>query len=441
MTGSRARQAVRVTAALTAAAATVALAVVAAQGFSTAASGPAASKSSASPAAEHHPEGGRKGMPSPAEFRLTMERLFGQHAVLTAWLMRTPADVAAGTEDAGFADAARDELQRNTRELAQAVTAMHGKKAGAQLAALWRARVQALEAYGTARAAADPTAAAAAQQELARTSDRYGSLVAALAGDGGAAGRASTDLQARTKPLLAATDAYAAGQYPQAFAAARVAYAQLYRQGLAFATGTGAGSAHGGTAGVASQATDLRSALGELFGEHAALAFDASRTVVAESPAGAAAADALNANTADVVEAVRAALGPQAATAVSQVWAAHIDALMQFAVAVAGGDDAAQARARAALDQFPARLGSVLAGVAGGATPRLVTSLQRHDEQLLQQVTAFAAQDYPRSAALAYHGYDHMFDVARMLAAALEARSTAAAPRRGAHTGAGGMAR
>lgn len=375
---------------------------------------------------------------SPAEFRLTMERLFGQHAVLAAWLMRAPVEAAAGTEEAGFADAARAELQRNTRELTQAVAAMHGKRAGAQFAALWLARTQALEAYGVARAAADPAGAAAAQQELTRASDRYGSLVASLAGDGGAAGRASTDLQARTKPLLAATDAYAAGQYPQAFAQARNAYQQLYRQGLAFAAGT---AARGSTTRFTGQATDLRSALGELFGEHAALAFDATRAVVAESQAGSAAADALNANTADVVEAVRAALGPQPATAVSQVWAAHIDALMQFAVAVAGGDDASQARARAALDQFPARLGSVLAPVAGAAAPRLVASLQRHDEQLLQQVTAFAAQDYPRSAALAYQGYDHMFGVARMLAGALEARSTAAAPRRGAHTGAGGMSR
>jgi hypothetical protein len=435
MTRSRARQSFRVIASLIAVAATVALAAVAAPGFSTAASGPTAGRSSASPAAHHH-DGAPMGKPSPAEFRLMMERLFGQHAVLAAWLMRAPAEEAAGgAESTGFTDAARAELQRNTRELTQAVAAMHGKAAGAKFATLWRARTKALEGYGVARASADQVGATVAEQELARTANRYGVLVVGLGGDGTAA---MTDLQTRTKPLLAATDAYAAGQYPQAFSQARDAYAQMYRQGLAFAAET---TANGSTAGIASQATDLRSALGELFGEHAALAFDASRTVVAQSPAGPAAADALNANTADVVEAVRAALGPQTATAVSQVWAAHIDALMQFAVAVASGDDAAQSRARGALDQFPARLGTVLAGVAGDAAPTLVTSLQQHDEQLLQQVTAFAAEDYPRSAALAYHGYDHMFGVARMLAGALEARSMAAAPRRGAHTGDGGMSR
>jgi hypothetical protein len=140
--------------------------------------------------------------------------------------------------------------------------------------------------------------------------------------------------------------------------------------------------------------------------------------------------------------AVQAALGPKAAAAVSQVWAAHIDALMQFAVAVAGDDDTAQGQARAALDQLPARLGLVLAGVTSGAAARrLLASLQMHDERLLQQVTAFAAADYERSAQLAYRGFDQMFGVAAMLADALESRAAAAAPRRGARTGAGGMAR
>jgi hypothetical protein len=437
---SRARRAGSVTGLLTAAVATFALVAADAQGFSTASSGLAASTSST---AGKHGGMGEHTTLSPGEFRLTMERLLGQHAVLAVWLMRAPADVAAGTEDAGF-DAARAELQRDTREIAQAVAAMHGKKAGARFAALWRARASALEAYGTARAAGDEAGVAAAQQELAQTSDRYGSLVAALAGSGDAsAGQAAAGLQSRTAPLLAATDAYAAGQYPDAFTRARAAYSALFRQGLAFVTEAAPSRARGSTAGFAGQATDLRSALGELFGEHAALAFDASRAVVSASPAAPATADALNVNTAAVVEAVRAALGPEAATAVSQVWAAHIDALMQFAVAVAGDDDAAQARARAALDQFPARLGAVLAGVAGGglAARRLVASLRKHDQLLLQQVTAFAAEDYTSSAQLAYRGYDHMFSLARMLADALEGRATAAAPRRGAHTGAGGMSR
>jgi hypothetical protein len=427
---------------LTAAAASVGIVIALTQGFSTASIGLLASSSSASPTAGR-PEGNHAAAPSPGEFRLTMERLLGQHAVLAVRLMQAPADVAAGSKDNGFVATARDALQRNSRDLGRAVATMHGRRAGAQLAALWRQRVVALEAYGTARASGDEAAATAAQQDLARTAARYGQLVAELAGAGKSSARqAAADLQARTQPLLASTDAYAAGQYPAASTRARAAYAALFRQGLAFSVQATPGHARGRTARFAGQATDLRSALGELFGEHAALAFDAGRAVVSGSPAAPATADALNANTAAVVEAIRAALGPKEAAAVSQVWAAHVDALMQFSIAVAGSDDAAQAQARATLDQFPARLGSVLAGVAGGPAGRtLARSLQLHDQQLLQQVTAFAAGDYESSAHLASHGYNHMFGVALVLADALESRATAAAPRRGARTGAGGMAR
>jgi hypothetical protein len=427
---------------LMAAAASVAVVVVAlTPGFSTASSG--STTSLTSDTTTGHRMGGQPGQAlSPREFRLTMERLFGQHAVFSVQLIQAPADIAAGSGNNEFAAAARDALQRNTRELGQAVAAMHGRRAGAQFAALWRRRVAALEEYGTARAVGNAAAATAAQQDMTRTASEYGQLVARLAGAGESSARqAAADLQARTRPLLEATDAHAAGQYPAASTRARAAYAALFRQGLAFTVETTPGHARRLTAESTSQATDLRSALGELFGEHAALAFDTSRAVVSDSPAAPASADALNANTAAIVEAVRAALGPRAAP-FSQAWAAHINALMQFAVAVAGDDDEAQSRARAALDQFPARLGGVFARVAGGPVGRtLEASLQMHDQQLLQQVTAFAAGDYESSVQLAFRGYDHMFGVARVLADALDGMAKAAAPRRGARTGAGGMAR
>jgi len=134
-------------------AASVAVCVVFTQGFSTASGGLA---NVTSDSASGHRLGGRPGQAlSPREFRLTTERLLGHHAVLAAWLMRAPADVASGSDAEGFADAGRAELRRNTRELVDAVASVHGAKAGAQFAALWQARLAALEAYGTGRAAAD----------------------------------------------------------------------------------------------------------------------------------------------------------------------------------------------------------------------------------------------------------------------------------------------
>jgi hypothetical protein len=195
-------------------------------------------------------------------------------------------------------------------------------------------------------------------------------------------------------------------------------------------------------AGFDSPPARLRSALGRLLGEHVELAFDATRAVVSGSPAADAAAGALDQNTQDVVAAMRAALGPADGTTFSSIWADHIDALVRFAVAVADRDDTAQAKARAALDTFPRRLGEVLAGVSHGsvAAQTVVAALHEHDEQLLQQVTAYAARDYATSHDLAYAGYDHMFAIAETLAEALEGGTAATAPRGGAATGGGGTA-
>ena len=416
--------------------------IAVASGFPSSVGGPAASVSppsaSASGTSGHHDDA----PPSSRSLRLTMERLLGHHAVLAAALMRAPAD--SGDDEDGLVDAVRGAMERNTHDLEHAIAAVHGKPAGAQFAAIWDRRVAALEAYSAARAAGSPDAMAAAHRALDRSTAAYGRFVARLAGaDAAASDTAAADLAARTEHLLTSSDLYETREYSASFTSARAAYAAMFREGRALSMAAHPGNAGGFAAGFASQATDLRSELGRLFGEHAALAFDASRAVVSGSPSAEAAADALNANSAEIVSAVRAALGPRAALRVSTVWAAHVDALVRFAVAVADRDDVAQARARAALDRFPQKLGAVLPALAGGrvAAQTVAASLRTHDEQLLQQVVAYAAGDYATSARLSYDGYDHMFSVAGALATALEARAAGAAPRKGAHTGAGGMAR
>jgi hypothetical protein len=192
-----------------------------------------------------------------------------------------------------------------------------------------------------------------------------------------------------------------------------------------------------------SPSENLRSGLGRLLGEHVELAFDATRAVVAGQPSAGAAAKALDENTQEILAAIQGAAGDQAASAFGKVWAAHIDALVQFAVAVADDDDAAQSAARAHLDSFPARLSSLLAPLSRGdvAATTVVDALRTHDQQLLQQVTAYSAEDFATSHDLAYAGYDHMFAIASTLADVLQGDAGARAPRGGADTGAGGAYR
>ena len=196
-------------------------------------------------------------------------------------------------------------------------------------------------------------------------------------------------------------------------------------------------------AGFNSPPERLRSALGQLLGEHAELAFDATRDVVAGNPGAQAAAAALNGNTQDIDAAMQAALGTRTAAKFGGIWAQHIDALVAFSMAVAQNDDAAQTAARRRLERFPTALGQLLSPLAAGRVEasQVLGALKEHDQQLLQQVTAYAAKDYPRAHDIAYAGYDHMFGIATTLADALEGNAASTAPKGGAATGGGGMVR
>jgi hypothetical protein len=253
----------------------------------------------------------------------------------------------------------------------------------------------------------------------------------------------ATSVSEHIHHLVAATDAYAEKDYAAAFAGERTAYNAMFATGKAISGAAVSKTPGELPAGFDSPPAQLRSNLGRLLGEHAELAFDATRAVVSGSPAAEAAASVLNANTREVIAAMQGALGPTAAQQFSSIWAGHIDALVQFSIAVAEQDAQAQARARAELDRFPDRLGPALATMSAGrvVAATVIDALKHHDEQLLQQVTAYAARDYDVSHDLAYAGYDHMFAIASVLADALEGRTAGGAPVGGAATGAGGLTR
>jgi hypothetical protein len=373
-----------------------------------------------------------------ADVRLRLEQVLGHHAVLMIRLMRGPVD-----HEPAFVAAAQGALDRNTDELVDAVSHAYGADAGSQFRSVWEEHVRLLRDYSQAVADQDHAGMDKAMSALDAYADRYGQLIAAathgrLSADAVAAGVAE-----HIHHMVEATDAYAAGDFARAYQLQREAYAAMFStaKSLAGAAETRAN----GELPVAfdSPSEDLRSGLGQLLGEHVELAFDATRATVAGQPAAAAAAQALNANTRDILTAMQGAVGDRASVAFGRVWASHINSLVAFAVAVADDDDTAQAAARARLDHFPGRLSALLAPLSQGsvAAQTVVAALREHDQQLLQQVTAYAAKDYGTSHDLAYAGYDHMFAIAGTLADVLGGEAGSTAPRGGADTGAGGAAR
>ena len=281
-----------------------------------------------------------------------------------------------------------------------------------------------------------------AMSALDAYADRYGQLIASATDGKLSADAVAEGVAEHIHHMIQATDAYAAGDFSRAFLLQREAYAAMF--GTAKSLAGAAVTQPNGELPVAfdSPRENLRSGLGQLLGEHVELAFDATRAIVAGQPAAEAAAQTLNENTQDILAAMQGAVGDRASAAFGQVWAAHINALVAFSIGVADDDDLAQAAARARLDDFPGKLSALLAPLSDGsvAAETVVAALREHDQQLLQQVTAYAAKDYDTSHDLAYAGYDHMFAVAATLADVLGGEAGKTSPRGGADTGAGGAA-
>ena len=68
-------------------------------------------------------------------------------------------------------------------------------------------------------------------------------------------------------------------------------------------------------------------------------------------------------------------------------------------------------------------------------------ALQVHDEQLVEQIEAYAAEDYEAAYQVAFESYQHIFDTAAALADAIEAHVGPQLPVGGVATGGGGTAR
>jgi hypothetical protein len=103
------------------------------------------------------------------------------------------------------------------------------------------------------------------------------------------------------------------------------------------------------------------------------------------------------------------------------MWFGHVTDVFEYARGVADGDEAVQAEARGRLDAYVADLSRFLEGATTGAAPAAVVAdgLRMHVDHLVQQVDAYASEDYPRAFALERESYAHMFPLGKTLAAAI----------------------
>lgn len=369
--------------------------------------------------------------------RNRLEQLLGEHTVLVVRLMR-----GRLAERPDFLQATTQALGRNTDDLAATVASAYGAGEAAAFHQQWTGHVLDLASYSSALASGDRARQQSARTALAAYSTAYGGFVARVTRGGISAAAAAASVRMHVADLTAQADAYARHDYTGAYRWERTAYAHMFTTGRTLAGAISRQRAAELPAAFDAPPQRLRSALGQLLGEHMQLAVDAMRAAAVGSPEFPAAAAALGGNTADLARAFEALFGAQAAVRFGELWGSHVDAVVAYSVAVGRHDAAGRARATGQLRTFATGMAGFLStAVAGTVTPAAAAAaLGMHDQDLMRQVEAYAARDFPRSYDVALAAYRHMFAIADVLAGGIEARLAGRLPRGGVQTGGGGTA-
>jgi hypothetical protein len=343
------------------------------------------------------------------------------------------------TNASDFRQVAESSLEANTDALSQLVGTAYDDTQGDRFKQLWQGYVTDLSAYAHGAASQDASAKQAARASLMGYCDDYGAWLAGASNGQVQAGDAVRTARTRVVGLIKQVDAYAADDYGQAYKIERQAYQSSFTAGATLAKASVTPKA---AAALDAPPERLRSAFAMLLGEHMELIIDAQRATFAGSSEFKAAAAQVNANTATLTQAMGAIVGPKKAAEFQTAWANHVEGLMAYSNAVAGNDEAAKATAAQNLDGFAARLALYFSDIVRNELPveALTDVLGVHDKHLIEQVDAYAANDYAKAQQMQLEGYQQMLGVANTLVGAIQKTVQAQQPAGGSLTGGGGTA-
>jgi hypothetical protein len=168
---------------------------------------------------------------------------------------------------------------------------------------------------------------------------------------------------------------------------------------------------------LGSPAAELRVNLDRALAEHAFLTIEQMRSGLVNGPDFAAAATAVEANSAEIVEAIDSVYGGDAAQRFGDIWRSHIGYLVDYARALGAGDTAAQSTAEAGLAVYRRNIARFFADANPGINLRQITdALDMHTAQLLEFIRAEQRGDHTGAYALEAEAYPHMFEIGDALA-------------------------
>jgi hypothetical protein len=167
---------------------------------------------------------------------------------------------------------------------------------------------------------------------------------------------------------------------------------------------------------------ELRAQLEQLLGQHAILTVRLTRARLrGDGDLAQSADEALSKNAAEIAAPIGAVYGAEAGETFEQAWFNHVTSVFNYARGVADDDAAVMSETRRQLDGYVTDLSEFLGEATHQAIPAEVVAeeLRMHVNLLLEQVDAYAAEDYERAFQLERETYAHMFPLGKALAAGI----------------------
>lgn len=303
-----------------------------------------------------------------AQVRGEMTALLQEHVYLAGIAVATAYHAGADSEEF---ELAAETVDTNSVELADAVGDLAGDDARESFLRNWREHIDYFVDYALAAADGDDEAMNAAVTDLREYTDGVGQFFERIT-DGELAAEAVTEsFNGHVDTLAAAVDSLADGD-TDAFADLQMASHHVVEGAAVMAEGLSAAAGLEGDAN--DDAAELRTTLTANLNEHVYLAGIAVFVAYTEdegleSDGFAAAAEVVDGNAVELADAVGELAGEENRDPFLELWRDHIGYFVDYAGAVAMGDDAAAQTALADLDQYRYDAGDFFEEISAGELP------------------------------------------------------------------------
>ncbi|UOQ49839.1 copper amine oxidase [Gracilibacillus caseinilyticus] len=149
-----------------------------------------------------------------SDLRQTLNNILSNHVVFAVTAMQNGIE---GEESAEIFEANAAQLSKNTDKLAKTIESVYGAEAGEQFKSMWSDHVSYFVDYVKATANEDEEAKQAALDELAQYREDFSTFMETATDGNISADAVAAELQEHVNQLIGSFDAYAAGNYEEAY--------------------------------------------------------------------------------------------------------------------------------------------------------------------------------------------------------------------------------